>query len=114
MNVDSGKLRILNGLDRNRKEHQEIVYKPKFIDIDNIVIYGHTGNISLSSIKWLMKHDIPISVIDWNGRLLTNMNPPQSKHSFVKMAQYKAYENGLRIDLARNFRSRKDLQDTSL
>jgi CRISPR-associated protein Cas1 len=103
MNVDSGKLRILNGLDRNRKEHQEIVYKPKFIDIDNIVMYGHTGNLSLSAIKWLMKHDIPISVIDWNGRLLTSMNPPQSKHSFVKMAQYKAYENGLRLDLAKKF-----------
>lgn len=103
MNVDKGKLYIKNGLDRHRKEVQEHIYKPKFIDLDHIILYGHSGNISLNSIKWLMKQNIPVSVLDWNGRLLTSMNPPQSKHSFVKMAQYKAYENGQRLDLAKKF-----------
>lgn len=101
LGVDDGKLVIKDGRDEN-KEPQEWIYKPRYIDLDQIVLYGHTGNISLSAMKWLMKHKIPIHVLDYNGALLTSMNPPQSKIGSVKLAQYKAYTED-RIPLARSF-----------
>ncbi len=54
MNVDSGKLHIRNGND-NGREPEEHIFKSKFIDYDSIVVYGHSGNITLDAIRWLTK-----------------------------------------------------------
>lgn len=101
LGVDDGKLIVKDGRDWE-KEPTEIVYKPKFIDIDQIVLYGHTGNVSISAMKWLMKHKVPIHLMDYDGTLLSTMNPPQSKIGSVKLAQYRAYEEK-RVDIAKEF-----------
>ncbi len=54
LSTDNSKLYVKDGRDKD-KEPVEITYKPKFIDLDNIIIYGHSGNITLNAIKWLMK-----------------------------------------------------------
>ena len=46
LSVDSGRLHVRDGSDY-KKEPKEYVFKPKFIDYDSIVIYEHSGNISL-------------------------------------------------------------------
>jgi CRISPR-associated protein Cas1 len=43
MNVYGGRLRIRNGHERDKSNPEEYVYKPKFIDLDNIVVFGHLG-----------------------------------------------------------------------
>jgi len=97
--VDDGKLIIKDGRDWE-KEPTEIIIKPKFVDYDHIILYGHSGNISLSAIKWLMKQKVSINVLDYDGTLLSSMDPPQSKTGLVRLAQYRAY-NEQRIDIAR-------------
>ena len=82
MNVDKSKLHIKNGLDRHRNEVQEYIYKLKFIDLDHVILYGHSSNISLDSIKWLMKQNIPVSVLDWNGRL---WSAPQARLDNIEL-----------------------------
>ena len=101
LGVDDGKLIIKDGRDLD-KEPIQYTYKPKFIDIDQVVLYGHTGNLSLSAIKWLMKHKIPIQVIDYDGSLLTTMDPPRSKVGGVRLAQYQAYHDN-RLNIAKKF-----------
>jgi CRISPR-associated protein Cas1 len=51
-----------------------------------------------------MKHEIPISILNWNGDLLTQTNPPQSKTAFIRMAQYQAFNNTeKRVSIAAKF-----------
>lgn len=103
MKVDNGRLHIHNGNDRDR-EPEDYVFKPKFIDYDNIVIYGHTGTITLDAIRWLTKQNVQITMLDWNGNLLTTMEPQISKQSETRMAQYRAYnDKNERLDLAHHF-----------
>ena len=108
LGVDDAKLIIKDGRDWE-KDSQEMVYKPKFVDFDQIVIYGHTGNVTLSALKWLMKQKVSINVLDYDGTLLTSMNPPQSKTGLVRLAQYKAYTVD-RIPIAKKFIEAKILR----
>ena len=101
INVDDGKLHIKDGMDR-KKEPKEYVFRPKHIDIDHIIIYGHTGNMTLSAIKWLTKHQVQVSMLDYNGRLLSTINPNKSKQGFVRLGQYKAYME-MRETIAKEF-----------
>jgi len=101
INVDGGRLHIKDGHDKDKSNPKEYIYKPKFIDLDNIIIYGHSGNITLDAIKWLTKQSVQITVLNWDGRLLTTIMPPESKQSITRMAQYRAYENGQRVDIAK-------------
>jgi CRISPR-associated protein Cas1 len=101
INVDGGKLHIKDGHDEDKPDPKEYVFKPKFIDLDNIVLYGHSGNITLDAIKWLTKQNIQITVLNWDGRLLTTIMPPESKQSITRMAQYRAHGNGQRVDIAK-------------
>lgn len=103
INVDGSKLHIQDGHDLNRPNPDSYVFKPKFIDLDNIVVYGHSGNISLDAIRWLTKQNVPLTVLNWDGRLLTSMMPLEYKSSNVRMAQYQAYGNGQRVDIAKKF-----------
>ena len=112
LGVDDGKLVIKDGRDFE-KEPTEMIYKPKFVDFDQIVIYGHTGNVTLSALKWLMKHKVPIHVLDYDGTLLTTMNPPQSKTGLVRLAQYKAY-NEQRIEIAKKFINAKIMRTKAM
>ena len=50
MNVSDGKLHIKDGVDGEKKEHQSYTYKPKHLDIDSIILYGHSGSISLEAV----------------------------------------------------------------
>lgn len=103
MSVDNGKLHIQNGYDKNIPEPGRYVFKPKFVDYDNIVVYGHSGNVSLDAIRWLTKQNVQITILNWDGKVLTTIMPVESKQSITRMAQYKAYQNGQRVNLAKKF-----------
>jgi CRISPR-associated protein Cas1 len=83
--VDSGRLEIKDGRDLN-KEPKEIVLKPKGDDYDGIVIYGHSGNVSLEAMRWLSKQNIPLTVLNWDGRMLVNILIPEMKQGVIRMA----------------------------
>ena len=101
LHVNDDKLIVMDGRGWN-KEPTEMIFKLNFINYDNIIIYGHSGNVTLSAINWLMKHKVSINIMDNNGSFLTSMNPPQLKFGHVKMAQYKAHQNN-RIEIGKKF-----------
>jgi len=100
LSVDSGRLIIRDGRDLN-KEPTQTVLKPKGDEYDGIVIYGHSGNISLDAMRWLSKQNIPLTILNWDGRVLTNVLIPEMKQGVIRMAQYDAYRDGRRLAIAK-------------
>jgi len=104
MRVDSAKLHIKDGRTSTTEEPQEYVFSPRRMDLDNIVIYGRNGNLTLDAVRWLMKHNVQVSILNWDGKLLTTMLPPESTNVKTKFAQYHAFEEEeARISIARKF-----------
>ncbi|MCM1987488.1 CRISPR-associated endonuclease Cas1 [Methanococcoides seepicolus] len=104
MRVDGAKLHIKDGRFSTTEVPKEYVFSPKRMDIDSIVVYGRSGSLSLEAIRWLIKHNVQITLLDWNGKLLTTILPSESTNVKTKFAQYHAYEDkDTRVKLAKKF-----------
>ncbi|QQR92682.1 MAG: CRISPR-associated endonuclease Cas1 [Candidatus Iainarchaeum archaeon] len=93
LKVEKAKLHVKDGFSEFGKEPTQYIYSPRRIDVDNVIIYGQDGNITIDAIRWLVKHGIQASFLDWNGKLLTTLLPPESTNVQTKFNQYKIYEN---------------------
>lgn len=93
MHLDNAKLHIRDGRYSPTIEPERYIFSPKKIDVDHIVFYSKSGSLTLESIRWLIKHNIQISILDWNGKLLTTMLPPESVQVATKFSQYSAYND---------------------
>ncbi len=86
INVDKRKLIITNKLKDTRFE-----FYPHKISHDGIIIDGHTGNITFEAMRWLSKHNINLTLLNWNGQLLANIMPEQPKSGKLRIKQYQKY-----------------------
>jgi CRISP-associated protein Cas1 len=64
LRVDNAKLHIRDGRFSTTEEPKEYVFSPKQSDIDSVVIYGASGNISIEAIRWLIKHRIQVVILN--------------------------------------------------
>jgi len=102
MHVDGAKLHIRDGRSSANEPPTEYIFSPQRIDVDNIVINGRSGNISVDAIRWLVKHGVQVTVLNWDGKILTTMLPPESVQVNTKFAQYRAFEDPkLRLMIAK-------------
>ena len=98
INVEKSKLIIQNKLNNTKYE-----FYPHKINHDNIILDNHSGNISFDAIKWLLKHDIQISILNWNGNLLGITLPESPKLGNLRIKQYQKYlDNKIRYQIAEN------------
>ena len=88
ISVDKRRLIIQNKLDNKRLE-----FYPHQIKHDSIIIDGYTGNITFESIRWLMKHNVSVTILNWNGNLLGTILPKEPISSRLKLKQYERYLN---------------------
>jgi CRISPR-associated protein Cas1 len=103
MRVNGAKLHVKDGRF-STEEPEKYIFSPKRMDIDSIIIYGQNGNLTIDAIKWLIKHNVQISILNWDGKLLTTMLPPESTNVKTKFAQYHAFEDEkARVKIAKNF-----------
>ena len=86
INVDKRKLIITNKLKNTKLE-----FYPHKINHDGIIIDGHTGNITFEAMRWLSKHNINLTLLNWNGQLLANVIPEQPKSGKLRVKQYQKY-----------------------
>ena len=91
LSVDSGRLEATNGHHINRSK-QTTRYRRKYLDFDKVVISGNHGTLSVSAIRWLMKQKRDITILDWNGRLVTAFSP-FANQGVNKLAQLKASQD---------------------
>jgi len=68
-------------------------FHPRRIPYDSVVIDGQTGSISLAAIKWLMRHGVPLFILDYNGTLLSSTLPKDPVNGPLKIAQIEAYND---------------------
>lgn len=102
--VEKAKLLIKDGRYSINEELKEYVFRPKKIPYDNIIIYGRSGDISIEAIRWLIKHNVAITILNWDGKLLTTILPPESVQVKTKFEQYSSYrDSSLRLELAKKF-----------
>ena len=87
--VDSGCLRLKHGFPC-AEPLKEVTIPRGTNDIDHIVILGKSGNITLDAISWMMDLGITVSVLDYQGNLITDMLSPKRINSVVKHRQASA------------------------
>lgn len=102
--VEKAKIVINDGRYSIEQKPQQYTFRPKRIPYDNIVIYGKSGDISIEAIRWLIKHNVAITILNWDGKLLTTILPPESVQVKTKFEQYSSYrDSNLRLELAKKF-----------
>ena len=69
----------------------KLEFYPHKINHDGIIINGHTGNITFEAMRWLSKHNINLTLLNWNGQLLANMMSEQPKSGKLRIKQYQKY-----------------------
>ena len=90
INVDKAKLIINNKLKKEKLE-----FFPHKIEHDSIIIDGHTGYITFESLRWLSKHDIQITLLNWNGNLLSVTLPDSPNSGKLRIKQYQKYQDDI-------------------
>ncbi len=86
VSVDKRKLVVYNSLTKERKE-----FYPHQIEYDSIIIDCHSGAVSLDALKWIAKHGITLTVLNWDGNLLSSLQPKDPISGKLKIAQYRTY-----------------------
>jgi CRISPR-associated protein Cas1 len=94
------------GIDINVNGRKLVIYKhqtneklefyPHQIPYDNVIIDGYYGNVSFEALRWLSKHGITLSLLNWNGNLLSVTSPREPISGRLKIKQYETYENNVK------------------
>lgn len=103
LRVENARLKVRDGCEFERSEPAEYELKPKGDEYDNIVIYGHSGSISLEALKWLSKQNIQLIILNWDGQLLNNVLIPEIKNGATRYQQYKAFDSDRRVEIGKKF-----------
>ncbi|HMK83538.1 MAG TPA: CRISPR-associated endonuclease Cas1, partial [Candidatus Bathyarchaeia archaeon] len=82
-------------LEPDTTQH-EYVFQPRRMSHDSIVIDGQTGSVSIAAIKWLMRHGVPLFILDYNGTLLSSTLPREPVNGPLTIAQVEAYKDSAR------------------
>jgi CRISPR-associated protein Cas1 len=71
---------------------------------DSIIVEGHSGMITFEAINWLMHHNTPVFMLDYDGSLISAIMPPQPIRGDLRRAQVEAHlDPKKRLVIARSF-----------
>jgi CRISPR-associated protein Cas1 len=97
VSVDKRKLVIVNKLENTRKE-----YAIRDLPFDNLIISSYTGNLSFEALRFLVKHNVMITTLSFNGDLLSVTLPNAPASAALRIRQYQAYlDQDKRYSIAR-------------
>ena len=91
INVDGRNLTV-----HNNQNNDTLRFQPHQIPYDNVIVDGHYGNISFEALRWLSKHGITMSLLNWNGNLLSVTTPKEPISGKLKIKQYESYEDNFK------------------
>ena len=74
-------------------ETENYEFRPHRIPYDSIIIDGHYGSVSFEAMRWLSKHDVSLTLLNWNGNLLSVTQPQETLNADLKIKQYEKYLN---------------------
>jgi CRISPR-associated protein Cas1 len=86
-------MQIQDGFRQPDIEPERFEIQPRHARFDSVIIDGHSGTVSLDAIKWLMRHGIPLFILDYNGTLLSSTLPREPVNGPLKLAQLATYND---------------------
>ena len=72
-------------------ETENYEFRPHQIPYDSIILDGHYGSISFEALYWLSKHDVSVSLLNWNGNMLYTAIPKETYNADLRIRQYQSY-----------------------
>ena len=95
--VNRACLRVSNA----HSETESYEFRPRQIPYDSIILDGHYGSVSLEALYWLSKHDVSLSLLNWNGNMLYTAIPKETYNADLRIKQYQSYlDNEKRLYIA--------------
>ncbi|MGP8073995.1 MAG: CRISPR-associated endonuclease Cas1 [Thermoplasmata archaeon] len=87
-----------------RSEGRKESYRPQQLPFDSVVVDSLTGSISFEALRFLAVHDVPVTLLRWNGTILSTILPRGPSNGELRVAQIEAYSNSeRRLRVAREF-----------
>lgn len=87
-----------------RSEGRKESYRPQQLPFDSVVIDSLTGSVSLEALRFLAVHDVPVTLLRWNGLVLSTILPRGPSNGELRVAQVEAYgDTERRLKIAREF-----------
>jgi CRISPR-associated protein Cas1 len=87
-----------------RSEGRKESYRPQQLPFDSVVVDSLTGSVSFEALRFLAIHDVPVTLLRWNGTVLSTILPRGPLNGELRVAQVGAYgDSERRIRIAREF-----------
>jgi CRISP-associated protein Cas1 len=87
-----------------RSEGRKESYRPQQLPFDSVVVDSMTGSVSFEALRFLAVHDIPVTLLRWNGTILSTVLPRGPSNGELRVAQVGAYSDpDRRLRIAREF-----------
>jgi CRISPR-associated protein Cas1 len=98
-----------------RSEGRKETYRPQQLPFDSVVVDSLTGSVSFEALRFLAIHNIPVTLLRWNGTVLSTVLPKGPSNGELRVAQVEAYrDHERRPRIAREFIREKVSKTVSL
>jgi CRISPR/Cas system-associated endonuclease Cas1 len=72
-------------------ENRRDSYRPQQLPFDSVVVDSMAGSITFEALRFLAIHDVPVTLLRWNGTVLSTILPRGSSNGELRIAQVRAY-----------------------
>ena len=97
-----------------RSEGRKESYRGQ-LPFDSVVVDPLTGSVSFEALRFLAVQDVPVTVLRWNGSVLSTIQPIRPSNGDLRIAQVGAYQDSdQRPRIAREFIREKVSKTVSL
>src|SRR5437016_5059750 len=87
-----------------RSEGRKESYRPQQLPFDSVIVDSLTGSVTFEALRFLAVHNIPVTLLRWNGTVLSTILPRGHSNGELRVAQVATYQNrGRRLRIAREF-----------
>ena len=87
-----------------RSEGRKESYRPQQLPFDSVVVDSMTGSVSFEALRFLAIHDVPVTLLRWNGSVLSTVLPRGPSNGELRIAQIGAHADPeRRLRIAREF-----------
>ena len=87
-----------------RSEGRKESFRAQQLPFDSVVVDSLTGLVSFEALRFLAIHDVPVTLLRWNGSVLSTILPRGPSNGDLRVAQVQAYSDPIRrIGIAREF-----------
>src|ERR1700686_1333268 len=98
-----------------RSEGRKESFRPQQLPFDSVVVDSMSGAVSFEALRFLAIHDVPVTLLRWNGSVLSTILPRGPSNGELRIAQVEAYSDPeLRLRIAREFIREKVSKTVSL